>query len=191
MTAKNRFVTHNYPTNVSPKTGQLKRGRKPVMTASELRGLPLSTLIRIAVADAQAAARTPGYKLTMGTWHTPGYASAPKKECSVCMAGACIAGTQAFPKGETWRGKFDEIYDDDDDEVAVAEALNNVRTGDIHEALFNLRGRDYDLKGTLVDVVGVVGALIDDDYHYLRDDGGRAKWSTYLKAAKMLEAVGL
>ena len=187
MTAKNRFVTHNYPTNVSPKTGQLKRGRKPVMTASELRGLPLSTLIRIAVADAQAAARTPGYKLTMGTWHTPGYASAPKKECSVCMAGACIAGTQAFPKGETWSQKFDEIYDD---EAAVAEALNDVRAGDIHEALFNLRGRDYDLKGTLVDVVGAVGALIDDDYHYLRD-GGRAKWSTYLKAAKMLEVVGL
>jgi hypothetical protein len=181
MTIANKYVTHDLPTNVSPKTGRLKRGRKPALTVQQLYALPFSKLIRIAVADAQAAARTPGYKLSMGVWHVP---DVSKKTCYVCMAGACMAGTQAFmPKKSVTT-----LWNDLDDSCAqdLARALNYVRQGSLFSAAEELN-RYVGEHSELVDDVGV---MIQQDYVDSRD-GGRAKWSTYLKAAKMLEKVGL
>lgn len=80
----------------------------------EDRTLPekLSMAIRVALADLERCEADPRYEIDMGTWHEPVNISvplpevrAPEVECTVCLAGAAIAGlgypTSAFvwPKG--------------------------------------------------------------------------------------------
>jgi hypothetical protein len=55
-----------------------------------------SELLKLALADVEAAAKTPGYKIDMGTWHSgtaanSGYRGSGDGLCTVCMAGSVLA----------------------------------------------------------------------------------------------------
>lgn len=47
-----------------------------------------SDLIELALSDLEKVEKNPRYEINMSTWHTP-----DRGKCSVCLAGAVIAGT--------------------------------------------------------------------------------------------------
>ena len=70
-------------------------------------------------------------------------------------------------------------------------AINSMREGDFRYAYCTDMGKfDATFTASQNDAMLAASKLIKADFDYDRD-GGRAKWRTYLKAAKMLEAVGL
>ena len=136
--------------------------RKPVVLPEKA-----SDLLELAVRDAMAVAKMKGYKLDMGTWHSP------NGVCRVCMAGAVMARTLRVARGAFWSpGIVGHHWS------AAMWDINNFREGYWPDR------RDDGGKAW------PAMQLIQRDFLEYRD-GGRAKWSTYLKAAKMLRAVGL
>jgi hypothetical protein len=149
------------------------------MTKSKPVELPktMSGLLRLAVADARAVAKLPGYRLRMWKWHQPERARG-RDVCSVCMAGAVMVNTlQLSPTRE--RSPWDMPQRD------TLEAINAMRVGGFLTAAHCLSmdpglAKAFDL--------GKVAQVVQADYN---EALCRAPWRTYLKAADMLEELGL
>jgi hypothetical protein len=137
----------------------------------------LSALLRLAVADAQKCEAMPDvYTLDMLVWHAP-----KNDRCAVCMAGAVIAQTLGVrPDQEREPG-----LDFEDHTENALDAINSMRGGYFRIAAEVLS----------VDMANGAGAALDDAATVVRKayvDGDRiAPWSTYLRAAEILEAAGL
>jgi hypothetical protein len=86
----------------------------------------LSGLIFVGLKDLEKAERSPRYKVDMGKWHEP---SDTGKFCSVCFAGAVMAGTLgASPLANMEKDAF---WDGIEDKL---EALDDLRTGFVSDA---------------------------------------------------------
>jgi hypothetical protein len=141
----------------------------------------LSDLIELAVKDARACEADPRFKLYMQQWVAP--AKRRGEPCQVCMAGSVLVQSLGFSPRREWT---DAEPDDATDNKIFA--VNDVRVGEIQAALYTLHAQAPTTGQALA--ARRAATLIGDDYSSGRD-GGRAKWSTYLKAARMLREVGL
>lgn len=155
----------------------------------------VSELIRVAVADAKKVEKNPNYQFNMSVWHNPQTAYdlltdriTKTGKCEVCFAGSVIACTlKTKPTIEISPQDFDF---DTDKKLAL---LDEIRCGNI--ALItndiDLEDNFYYLKpiiGKINLTVEKVNELISSKYD---ENNGKAPWSTYLRAATMLEKVGL
>jgi hypothetical protein len=122
-----------------------------------------SALLRLAVKDAMLLEKDPRYKLDMMTWHRPSL----NGTCNVCLAGAVMACDLKAPLN-AWLGASSF---EDRRLTAALELIENMR-----------RGNFYGVRSK------AARALIHDFFDLaLR----RAPWGVYLKAADLLEEVGL
>lgn len=154
----------------------------------------LSDLIRIAVADAKKIEKDSKYIFNMSTWHQPqsnyddvSHTFVTTGKCEVCFAGSIIACTlKAKPNQTVDTSDFDEDTD------RKLELIDQIRTGSILILTNNNYEEDmYYLKVYLDNInptIEKVNELINSKYDL---DLGRAPWVTYLKAADMLQKVGL
>lgn len=126
----------------------------------------IPALIEAAVADAKRVQRSKRYMLDMGVYHEP------NGKCRVCMAGALLISRGVSDKIEVWPDQFDRATE------RKLRAIDFVREGDVISA-YNELGMKAPRS------VEAVERRIQDGYSFGRD-GGRAPWSVYLKAAKML-----
>lgn len=137
----------------------------------------LSKLIRIAVRDAKKAEVTPGYRLDMTVFHQ----NLDPACCSVCMAGAVMAFSLNAPK---------EQYRDPNNYNASRKlsAIDAARVGDFSSAFYRL-GQQVESREQQ-EAIKEVRGMVASEYQY---SGSlfRAPWDTYLKAAAILEKVGL
>lgn len=140
----------------------------------------LCGLLRRAVEDAMAVEEMPGYKLNMGVWHMP------NGVCQVCMAGAVMARTLKVER--------DSECEPTDLSQGIAQklyAVNCLRAGNVLGAFGYLhRFCPGGLPANQNVAMHTAGGLIREDFlkHNRRL---RAEWKVYLKAADLLEAVGL
>ena len=146
----------------------------------------LSALLRLAVADAQAAAQMPGVKLSMTTWYERrSDNNGETSECHVCMAGAVVVRTLYQGTDGDWNTYIGFIRNTDT--RRGLDAIDDMRTGDFHNAAEVI---SQDVSEGQFDALTQAEELVSRYYiHEL--DGGRATWDTYLVVAGMLENVGL
>lgn len=90
-----------------------------------------SDLLTVALADLAAAERNPLYRVSMDTWHVP-----QDGVCSVCMAGAVMAGTLGMNPDRHLSPGDAEVLGPDLE--AKLQSLDDLRCGDLGEALSNL-----------------------------------------------------
>lgn len=93
----------------------------------------LSDLLELALDDLAKTERLPRYVIDMATWHAPMLFS---EQCAVCLAGCVLARTVGLDPmedvGYMWRSLGDEIG-------RKTDALEDMRVGDLHMALRNMR----------------------------------------------------
>jgi hypothetical protein len=108
----------------------------------DIRTVPPSRLIDIALDDLEMIEESPIYKVDMTAWHEPAL-----WRCSVCLAG-CVISTRFG--GD----HFDNLYPDDFDGAArnVLVALDAFRVGDIGDGLALLRYPAPDAYGLPLEV---------------------------------------
>ena len=152
----------------------------------------LSGLLHLAVADAQKVARKPGYKLNMTVWHWPERKVRTKRTvCDVCMAGSVIANTL-----KVRRTHNTEPWDLPHALQPKIEAINSMRLGLFSTALAELHPK-LPVTDEQREALDTANTVILETYRRRTDERlplarrGRALWSSYLKAAKILEKVGL
>lgn len=139
-----------------------------------------SALLRLAVKDAQVIEKNKNYKFDMGEWHLPKFDNTgkPTGKCTVCLAGAVIANTlKVSPKVE--KNPYDLEYEGHRDTCLKLRKIDELRGGTIYYT-----GEDDDR----MEAVETAANLISFNYS---DHLGRAPWKIYLKAADILESVGL
>lgn len=137
-----------------------------------------SALLRLAVKDAQVIEKNKNYKFNMGKWHYPEYNFKTNKndgKCSVCMAGAIIANTFKVSS----KKQFSPFDFEDIDTTIKLQKVDELRSGHI-----SYSGKDEDR----ITAVETASSLISINF---LDSKGRASWKFYLKAAEILESVGL
>lgn len=139
-----------------------------------------SKLIRRAIADFRRVLRLKKtYVVDMGKWHQP------NSHCSVCLAGAVIAGTlEASPGMETAPGDYSRATDD------ALHALDDFRCGFIWNGLGML---DKEIpSGAKRDVID---SLEDDIGRKIKVSMKGKDWRTFnrhmLKLADELETIRL
>lgn len=90
-----------------------------------------SELIRLALSDLEKVEKTKGYQIDMGDWHEPTLDEKGQPVCSVCFAGAVLAGTLKTPKQRSL-----EPYEIEDESVRVKLcAIDSLRLGFVYESL--------------------------------------------------------
>lgn len=102
----------------------------------------LSELILVALEDLAKVRADPRYQINLETWHQ----SANRNDdglCSVCFAGAVIAGRMA-PDEINRSIRPDDFADNDDFKL---EALNDLRSGLLADALRWLTDEDFSVAG--------------------------------------------
>ncbi|MGI9295980.1 MAG: hypothetical protein ACR2PS_18510 [Pseudomonadales bacterium] len=139
-----------------------------------------SKLIRLAIADFRRVLRLKKtYVVDMTEWHEP------NSHCSVCLAGAVMAGTlKASPDVEMSPGDYDDATD------RALYALNDFRMGCFWDALGTL-GKD-DLSDAKTEAIDDLEHTVGNKIH----TSMRAKdWRTFnrhmLKLADELEKIRL
>lgn len=143
----------------------------------------LSQLLLDAVDDAIATKKLPGFKLDMSDWVYKG--TGTKAACHVCMAGACMIqrlgtkSTDAHPEDLGNDRDTDKLY-----------AVNELREGNIAAANEQLGCPYNSQSANVASAMNNARELIKADFSNSRDNG-RANWSTYRKAAKILAEAGL
>ena len=145
----------------------------------------MSSLLRLAVKDAQACEADPRYVLMMGSWHEPARNSA---KCAVCMAGAVMAQTIGVTPL-----KVVSPYSFTPPTRRRLEAIDDMRCGGFDDAYLAIVSGCLD-EGGRCDAVGEQERAIQDCEALVERDMGkaaRAPWETYLQAADILEKVGL
>jgi hypothetical protein len=143
-----------------------------------LNNLPLSELLRVAVADMRQAIRNPDVRLNMNHWVQPEIVVEQgqiHRVCSVCMAGSVL-----YCKLEERKHRRTL--------PAFADRLNGMRIGHLPER-----------KAPRVLLKQITGVVRSNFYEIIRVKGGfrydlnkgRAPLKTYLEAATYLESQGL
>lgn len=146
----------------------------------------LSALLRIAVEDAQKIEKTPGYRLDMGTWHTP---SGTAPVCRVCMAGAVMVARLDVPDEVGSEAAFAML--DWGIEKAL-DAIDDMRSGWMSSA-----ARSLGLSLTSDQSAGLKrmqDRLLEGGSGRPGDDTlliDRLPWPRYLEIAAELEGMGL
>jgi hypothetical protein len=135
----------------------------------------LSDLIATALADMQRVRRLKEYRIDLDVWHAPS-----NGKCSVCFAGAVMAGTlQRSPDEHLEITSFANRH-----ESARLKALNDIREGDLDCALERL-GLPIEAYYDAPSIDSVFGRDLDD-YQT------RAKFYRQMRAlSKHLAAKGL
>ena len=148
-----------------------------------------SALLKLAVEDMQKVLARPGYRFRGATWFQKDF----KGGCTVCMAGAVMAGTLAVPAPakpgeELSPGSLADGRLEGPERKKLA-ALERARSGRVLDYIQN---GFPDLYAALtVDqakAAAVATAIIMPGYDRV---GGRAGDGDYLAAADVLEGVGL
>ena len=136
-------------------------------------------ILRRAVEDAMAVEEMSGYRLNMDVWHSP------NGVCKVCMAGAVMVKTLGVS-----RSIGRDPTDFDRDTEMKLYAVNSFRVGMVISAYTHIYGRKSVATKAQSDAIVEASELIKADFikHQSR---GYARWDVYLKAADVLEAVGL
>lgn len=130
----------------------------------------LSQLLCMAVEDARAIAKTPGYRLKMNVWHAP-----KGRTCDVCMAGAVMARhLRASPEERRTPPDYPKGSDS-------LRAINFMRAGWFLSAAAELGVNPPDK------VLDAAKRAVMRSYSQRT---GRARWADYLKAADILEKAG-
>lgn len=145
--------------------------------------LKQSQLLRLAVKDAQACERSRLYKLSMGTWHTP------NGKCAVCMAGAIMAKTLGVP-----RTRFSQPGLFEAEVERALHVVNRMRGGGFGPTSSYAGcacGECCDVSATPKEALAARRAARDLVAEAFDDRLGRAPWSVYLKAARILSKAGL
>jgi len=150
-----------------------------------MRPLPkkLSSLLDLAVTDAQVVLRRKNFRENMGYWFT----KLNDGTCTVCLAGSILArrGVECEPVAGG------EICEAGPDQVAPSErkklwAINAMRQGDFlytaeHEMGLRLSEKQREACTAAAD-------LVTDHYG---EASSRAPWRVYREAAKILRRAGL
>lgn len=130
----------------------------------------LSDLLMLALTDLEQVENDPRYKVSMLHWHEP------NGKCSVCLAGSVMARTLRAPLAEPLAPS------DFGSNAQKLRALDDVRTGRIRFALFQISGK-YSTPG-IVDY-----AYLDEEPSYAHD---RAEWWLHMQSiVGILQAEGL
>lgn len=142
-----------------------------------------SELLRLAVKDAQKIQKNKKYILNMGEWHTPinsdyynYFTNQNIGKCAVCLAGSVIACTLKAPLNKYATPSTIELVGDNYEQLQL---INSMRDGG-----FKYLGSDQDR----ITAVQIAHELVTKNYNYRLD---RAPWKIYLRAASILEFVGL
>lgn len=138
-----------------------------------------SGLLRLSVSDCKKVEKMKTRKLNMCTWHIP-----DMRGCQVCMAGAIMDRTLKMnPKIDAYPHSVTS------DNCNKLLAVNCLREGRIRDAAYNHLGLYWKYRHQMCSsAVLSIERLIKDNFNGRL---GRAPWNTYLKAADMLEALGL
>lgn len=135
----------------------------------------LSALLRLAVKDAQAVEKLPGYKLDMNSWY-----EVDGDQCFVCMAGAVMTCTLGVKKRR-------QLCPEDYDEHTAdhLHAIDAMRCGEFCpiEPLPTSGDIQY-----INDALWCAEKIVRSSYD---DDLDRASWDAYLEVADIFEEVGL
>jgi len=137
-----------------------------------------SALIRLGLADLRKVEKSSKYKVSMRSWHSP------NGVCSVCFAGAVMAGTLRLPRS-TRVSSFDDWskwFDRDTDNKLCA--INRLREGHVGSA-FALLGRSQ-IGGNDYEA----GHKFDRYIRDYEDDGAGAFHADMEQLAKDLESKG-
>lgn len=140
----------------------------------------LSAAIRLALDDLAKVERSKTYSVNMGVWHDPTY---PEPKCTVCLAGAVMAGTLGVPPDRyaspsshwgvnTKPKSFPLSWQ------RVLNALNTARSGYVNLALSVMHPRTADAEPMYIAVP-----------QYSADRPGFKR--AMRKMAKQLEGLGL
>lgn len=147
----------------------------------------LSDLLDLAVKDALRLSRGPRpITLNMCEWVR---ASNPrtKSRCQACLAGSVMLARLG--------ARRDQSASSEDYPAEIGnklDAINCLRGGFVTTAWYWLENTGIDCARDANAEHGMKAAALAIMADYSADrDGGRAKWSTYRKAARMLRAVGL
>lgn len=108
----------------------------PENSRERLPDLP-SELIALALRDMRAVMRKPLYRINMSIWHEPRYTARDGRlmSCSICMAGAVMAGTLRADPGRHVLGTFYSR-----DTACKISAINAFRTGRVQQGILYMRG---------------------------------------------------
>lgn len=140
-----------------------------------LNNLPLSELLRVAIADTRRAMRDPNVRLNMNYWVAPEL-DIHGNETQVCKV--CVAGAVLYCKLEQREEKHTI--------PTFADRLNTMRLG----ALPSQRLPRLWLKKITPVVRAEFMHIVLESLDYARD-GGRALLKDYMRAATYLERQGL
>jgi hypothetical protein len=143
-----------------------------------LNNLPLSELLRVAVADMRRAIRNPNVQLNMNHWVQPERIVVQGQRRQICVV--CMAGAVLYCKLE--ERKHRQTL------PAFADRINAMRIGQLPEHQYP-RAMRKKITGSIryefYEIIRVKGSWRYDL------DKGRAPLKTYLKAATYLESHGL
>lgn len=124
----------------------------------------LSDLLELAVNDAEAIEKTPGYVLRMGTWH---YFERDTNTCMVCMAGAVMARSLGVE-----RDRSVDLWAYDKDTTEKLARIDDLRTG---------------ITRNYVGLAALTKVFVESRNNSSR----RASWATYRAAVAKLREAGL
>jgi|GEM_PF-3157608 len=141
----------------------------------------LSELLRLAVSDCRKVEKLENYKLDMSRWF-----KLFGGVCHVCMAGAVMDRTlkaRSFNVSDLRPGYYNA------ETGKKLQAINYMREGMFEYAFRYINSKPTpSLSDIQVDAIEEASEFVGDK----RDSGiGRAAWKDYLKAAQILEKVGL
>lgn len=143
--------------------------------------------LRLAVSDALAVKKMPGYKLNMYEWYVN-----CTEVCTVCMAGAVMVNTLGitgedlgiFPTPSAiLRLGFTTV------DVGKIKAIDFMRAGNFFGAYVLFYDKDYSSKEE--GILSKCSCLVNGLHTFKGERGVRASWNTYLKCAKLLDSAGI
>lgn len=149
----------------------------------------LSSLLELAINDAQALARSKRFVLDMGRW----LVALPDDKCAVCLAGAVMSRTleTARPATGFEIGPYGGSYGKNKNKLL---AINAMRTGDFFAAAREL---DIEYTDDQADAIQAARDVVkaEQEKHPLNGGTsphpGRAPWRAYRRAIKVLRGAGL
>lgn len=147
-----------------------------------------SALLRLAVKDAKRIQRTPGYRLEMGTWHSPSSTLIGvdgKRLCEVCLAGSVMVCSLGVDES-----RYVDPHSFDPEVRDKLFTINDMRTGRMMSRIldFGFYNRPQADLNSLMIGIEKVGNFIERHLNY---NTRRAPWWVYLKAADRLRRLGV
>ncbi len=148
----------------------------------------LSSLLELAVNDAQAVLRRKNFSFNGGHWYTKEKASG---RCQVCLGGAILARSGA--ELSEYDGTCEAgpgASDLPSDVTSKLWSINEMRIGDFSTAYAELSSNEPSEKA--YHALQSASGIVQDSFRYNQGLlGGRAEWKAYRKAIKILRGAGL